>query len=60
MASTPAFLSGGGGIDLSIAPLMGLTNIVLVTSLFGTSFGGPVLAVPILLALGPRSARSTG
>lgn len=52
MASTLAFLSGGGGIDLSIAPLMGLTNIVLVTVLFGTSFGGPVLAVPILLALG--------
>jgi ribose transport system permease protein len=52
MASTLAFLSGGGGIDLSIAPLMGLTNIVLVTVLFGTSFGGPLLAVPILLALG--------
>jgi hypothetical protein len=27
MASTPAFLSGRGGIDLSIAPLMGFTNI---------------------------------
>jgi len=52
MASTLAFLSGGGGIDLSIAPLMGLVNIVLVTVLFGTSFGSPVLAVPILLALG--------
>jgi ribose transport system permease protein len=52
MASTLAFLSGGGGIDLSIAPLMGLVNIVLVTVLFGTAFGGPLLAVPILLALG--------
>jgi ribose transport system permease protein len=52
MASTLAFLSGGGGIDLSIAPLMGLVNIVLVTVFFGTSFGGPLLAVPILLALG--------
>jgi ribose transport system permease protein len=52
MASTPAFLSGGGGIDLSIAPLMGLVNIVLVTKLLGTPFGNPVLAVPILLALG--------
>jgi ribose transport system permease protein len=52
MASTLAFLSGGGGIDLSIAPLMGLVNIILVTVLFGTAFGGPVLAVPILLALG--------
>jgi ribose transport system permease protein len=52
MASTLAFLSGGGGIDLSIAPLMGLVNIILVTVLFGTTFGSPVLAVPILLALG--------
>ncbi|HEY1777976.1 MAG TPA: ABC transporter permease [Solirubrobacteraceae bacterium] len=52
MASTPAFLSGGGGIDLSIAPLMGFINIILVTQLFGTSFGTPVLAIPILLAIG--------
>ena len=49
MASTPAILSGGGGIDLSVAPLMGFTNILLVTKLLGTTFGGPVLAVPILL-----------
>lgn len=52
MASTPAFLSGGGGIDLSVAPLMGFTNILLVTQLFGTVAGGPLLAVPILLAIG--------
>jgi len=52
MASTLAFLSGGGGIDLSIAPLMGLVNIVLVTVFFGTALGGPLLAIPLLLALG--------
>jgi ribose transport system permease protein len=52
MASTPAFLSGRGGIDLSIAPLMGFTNILLVTKLFGTVLGGPVFAVPMLLAIG--------
>jgi len=52
MASTPAFLAGGGGIDLSIAPLMGFTNILLVTKLLGTPLGSPVLAVPILLAIG--------
>jgi ribose transport system permease protein len=52
MASTPAFLSGGGGIDLSIAPLMGLVNILLVTHLLGTPLGDPALAVPILVALG--------
>jgi ribose transport system permease protein len=52
MASTPAFLSGGGGIDLSVAPLIGFINILLVTKLFGTPFGSPFLAVPILLAVG--------
>jgi ribose transport system permease protein len=52
MASTPAFLSGRGGIDLSIAPLMGFTNILLVTKFFGTPLGGPALAVPVLLAIG--------
>lgn len=52
MASTPAILAGGGGIDLSVAPLMGFTNILLVTKLLGTTFGGPLLAVPILLIIG--------
>ena len=52
MASTPAILSGGGGIDLSIAPLMGFTNIMLVTKLLGTTLGGPLLAIPILLIMG--------
>ncbi|MGO9960877.1 MAG: ABC transporter permease [Solirubrobacteraceae bacterium] len=52
MASTPAFLSGGGGIDLSVAPLMGFINILLVTKLLGTPFGSPLLAVPVLLAIG--------
>jgi ribose transport system permease protein len=52
MASTPAILAGGGGIDLSVAPLMGFTNILLVTHLFGTPLGRPLTAVPILLAIG--------
>lgn len=52
MASTPAFLSGGGGIDLSVAPLMGFVNIILVTKLFGHPVGSPWLAIPIVLAIG--------
>ena len=60
MASTLAFLSGGGGIDLSIAPLMGLVNIVLVTVLFGTTFGSPAARGPDPAgARAPWSARST-
>ena len=52
LASTPAILCGGGGIDLSIAPLMGLVDIVLATKLLGTPLGGPAVAIPILLVLG--------
>ncbi|HUC24222.1 MAG TPA: ABC transporter permease [Streptosporangiaceae bacterium] len=52
MASTPAILAGGGGIDLSVAPLMGFTNILLVTRLLGTPLGKPLAAVPILVAIG--------
>jgi ribose transport system permease protein len=52
MASAPAFLSGGGGIDLSVAPLMGFVNIVLVTKLLGHPAGSPWLAIPILVAIG--------
>lgn len=52
MASTPAILVGGGGIDLSVAPLMGLINIILVTAMLGHWFGNPFAAVPILLLIG--------
>jgi ribose transport system permease protein len=52
MASTPAILVGGGGIDLSIAPLMGLCNIVLVIALLPHGLGNPAIAVPLLLLLG--------
>jgi ribose transport system permease protein len=52
VASTPAILVGGGGIDLSIAPLMGLCNIILVTALLPHGLGNPAIAVPLLLLLG--------
>ena len=52
MASAPSILSGSGGIDLSVAPLMGLVNAILVTRLLGTPLGEPWLAIPIVLGLG--------
>jgi ribose transport system permease protein len=52
MASTPAILVGGGGIDLSIAPLMGLCNVVLVVGLLPHGLGNPAAALPLLLILG--------
>ena len=40
IASTPAVLTGQGGIDLSIAPLANLVNVVLVAYLLpSTTFG---------------------
>lgn len=52
VASTPAVLTGQGGIDLSIAPLANLVNVVLVIHLLDSpTLGRPWIAVPIVLAL---------
>src|SRR5690606_8896870 len=34
LASTPSILSGGGGIDISIGPMIGFLNVVMVRYLF--------------------------
>ncbi len=52
MASAPSILSGHGGIDLSVAPTMGIVNAVLVGGLLGTPLGEPWLAIPICLGIG--------
>jgi ribose transport system permease protein len=51
MASTPAVISGGGGFDLTISPLMYLTSGIFVVWLVPHGLGGAV-AVPIVLAVG--------
>jgi ribose transport system permease protein len=52
IASTPAVLTGQGGIDLSIAPLANLVNVVLIAYLLpSTTFGHAWIAIPIVLAL---------
>jgi ribose transport system permease protein len=51
MASTPAIVSGGGGFDISISPLMTFTSVVYIVWLVPHGLGG-VVAVPILLAIG--------
>lgn len=51
MASTPAIISGGGGFDLSISPIMILTTGVYIIWLAPNGAGGAE-SVPILLALG--------
>ncbi|MFC1401013.1 MULTISPECIES: ABC transporter permease [Streptacidiphilus] len=52
MASTPAILSGGGGIDISIGPVLTLVNIVIVADLLPNGLTSPLLVVPICLAVG--------
>ena len=52
MAVTPAILSGGGGMDLSVGPLMGFVNVLVVTALMPAGLGDWWFAVPLLLLLG--------
>jgi ribose transport system permease protein len=53
MASTPAILAGGGGLDISVGPLAVVVNTVLIYWLLPHSATRDwVVAVPILLALG--------
>lgn len=52
MASTPAIVSGGGGIDISVGPLMALIAIIFVKVLMPNGLGGPWIAIPVMLAMG--------
>lgn len=52
IASTPAIVSGGGGIDISIGPLMALIGIVFVKFLLPSGLGGAWTAIPLMLAMG--------
>jgi ribose transport system permease protein len=52
IASTPAILTGNGGIDLSIAPSANLANIVLVVELLPhATLSQPEIAIPIVLLM---------
>jgi ribose transport system permease protein len=51
MASTPAIISGGGGFDLSISPLMYFLGEVFIVWLAPHGLGG-YPSVPIILAFG--------
>jgi ribose transport system permease protein len=51
MASTPSIISGRGGFDLTISPLMTFISVLFVTWLIPAGLGGAV-AVPILLLIG--------
>jgi ribose transport system permease protein len=50
MASTVPIIGGGGGIDISLSPLMTLASVIFVAWLVPNGLGGAV-AVPIVLAI---------
>lgn len=52
LASTPAIMSGSGGIDISIGPLMTVINMVIVADLLPHGLGSPWLVVPFCLVAG--------
>lgn len=52
MATTPAVLSGGGGIDISIGPLLNLVSIVIVGVLIPHGLGSVWIAIPVAIGLG--------
>jgi ribose transport system permease protein len=51
-ASTPAVVSGGGGLDLSMGPLAVMVNVLLVQSLLPHGLGSGWISAPLLLAIG--------
>jgi ribose transport system permease protein len=52
MAAAPAIMSGGGGIDLSIGPLAGFVNAVLIAALFPAGFLSPAAAITAVVLIG--------
>jgi ribose transport system permease protein len=53
LASTPAILSGRGGIDVSIGPLMGFINAIIIAVLIGTlGLSDPWIVIPVAVLMG--------
>ncbi len=52
LASTPAIMSGGGGIDISVGPLMTVIDMVIVADLLPHGLGSPWIVVPFCLIAG--------
>ena len=61
IASMPPILGGRGGIDISVGPLMGLVNVVVVRWLGeGLGLTSPFAIVPLVLLLGLASGALNG
>ncbi len=61
IAATPAILGGRGGIDVSIGPLMGLVNALIVQTLIaGAGISSPWAVVPAALIVGAAAGALNG
>jgi ribose transport system permease protein len=52
MASTPQILGGGGGIDISIGPILNFVSVFIVAVCIPHGLGGPVPSIAIALGIG--------
>lgn len=61
IASTPVILAGRGGIDISVGPLMGFVNAVVIQLLFlKAGISSPLLLVPAALLIGALVGAANG
>ena len=60
MAQAVAVIAGRAGVDLSVGPLAGLVNAVIVVELAGRGITDPFVVVPVCLALGLASGALNG
>lgn len=60
-ASTPVILAGRGGIDISVGPLMGFVNAVVIQVLFlKLGWSSPFVIVPVALIIGMAFGAANG
>ncbi len=52
IATTPQMLSGAGGIDISIGPLLNLVSVIVIGELIAHGVNSPWIDVPAALAIG--------
>ena len=61
IAAMPAVLGGRGGIDVSVGPLMGLVNALIVqTLIIDAGISSPWIVVPTALAVGAAAGALNG
>ncbi len=61
IASTVPMLAGNGGIDISVGPLCGLVNVVVIVGIGdGTFSSSPAVVIPVALGIGLASGAIIG